>query len=108
MTRYHDGTIAMFGQQPPKPPAHHNAPPGTSAPAARAIEPNAATLRAMVLAHIRETGGCTDDAGQIALGLGPQTYTPRRWELAKQGLVADSGRRAKTSKGRDAAVWCAK
>ena len=89
------------------PPAHHNAPAGTSEVAAERIAGHAKTLRARVLAYIIGQGahGVTDDEGEAALGIKPQTYTPRRGELVAQGLVVDSGRRRKTTSGRPAAVW---
>ena len=92
---------------PPTPPARHNAPAGTSEVAAALIDGSAKDLRARVLAFIIERGqhGATDDEGEAALGIKPQTYTPRRGELAKLGLVADSGERRPTASGRPAAVW---
>lgn len=91
----------------PTPPAHHNAPPGTSDAAARSIAPLTGTLRERVLAFIRDRGpdGATDDEGEQALDLRPQTYTPRRGELVQLGCVIDSGRRRPTASGRSAAVW---
>ena len=35
------------------------------------------------------------------------TYTARRGELVKRGLVADSGHKAKTRSGRRATIWVA-
>lgn len=88
-------------------PAHHNAPPGTSDAAARRIEDFAPTLRRRVHDLIRDRGafGATDDEGESALGIKPQSYTPRRGELVDLGLVMDSGKRRKTESGRAAAVW---
>jgi hypothetical protein len=92
---------------PLTPPAHHNAPAGTSGVAAGRIAGHAKDLRARVLAFIVEQGphGATDDEGEAALGIKPQTYTPRRGELVALGLVVDSGRRRRTASGRPAAVW---
>lgn len=92
---------------PPIPPAHHNAPPGTSQIAARRTVSRAPTQRARVHALIRESGadGLTDDEGEALLGLCPQSYTPRRGELVKCGLVVDSERRRNTGSGCPAAVW---
>ncbi len=89
------------------PPARHNAPAGTSGVAADRIAHCAKDLRARVLGFIVEQGpnGATDDEGEAALGIKPQTYTPRRGELVKLGLVVDSGFRRNTTSGRPAAVW---
>ncbi len=94
---------------PLTPPAHHNAPAGTSGVAADRIVGYAKDLRARVLAFIVGQGphGATDDEGEAVLGIKPQTYTPRRGELVKLGAVVDSGRRRKTGSGRPAAVWVA-
>ncbi|MCX5652570.1 MAG: hypothetical protein NTU45_14470 [Planctomycetota bacterium] len=88
-------------------PAHHNAPPGTSDAAARRIEGHAPRDRRRVHDFIRDRGafGATDDEGESALGIKPQSYTPRRGELVALGLVVDSGKRRKTESGRAAAVW---
>lgn len=92
---------------PLTPPARHNAPAGTSDVAADRIAGHAKDLRARVLAFIVEQGphGATDDEGEAALGIKPQTYTPRRGELVALRLVVDSGRRRPTASGRPAAVW---
>jgi hypothetical protein len=89
------------------PPARRNAPKGTSDKAAERIAGNAWIPRDRILAFIAEqvAHGATDDEGETALGIKPQTYTPRRGELVGLGLVVDSGRRRPTSSGRPAAVW---
>lgn len=94
---------------PLRPPARRNAPHGTSRPTGDRIAEPARDLRARVLAHIVASGeyGSTDDEGETALTIKPQTYTPRRRELALLGLVRDSGRRRATESGRPAAVWVA-
>lgn len=91
----------------PRPPAHHNAPLGTSAVAADAIARHAPTVSYRVLEYFRSRGaeGATDDEGERALGLKSQSFTPRRGELARKKLLIDSGRRRLTSSGRPAAVW---
>ena len=91
------------------PPAHHNAPAGTSSVAASLIAGHAKDLRSLVLAFIVRQGphGATDDDGESDLGIRCSTYTPRRGELVKLGLVVDSGRRRNTASGRPAAVWVA-
>lgn len=89
------------------PPVWHDMPPETSGVAADRIVGHAKDLRARVLAFIVEQGphGATDDEGEAALSIKPQTYTPRRGELVALGLVVDSGRRRNTASGRPAAVW---
>ena len=91
------------------PPAHHNAPLGTSEVAARRVAPRTPNNRERILTLIRERGalGLTDDEGEALLNMGPQSYTPRRGELVKQGLIVDSGRRRKTESGCPAVVWVA-
>jgi len=83
--------------------------PETSSEAAASVLPVASRLRLQVLNHVRSCGGhgATDDEGESALGLKPQTYTPRRGELVALGLVIDSGARRRTASGRRAVVWCA-
>ena len=90
-------------------PAHRNAPDGTSEVAAEKIESEAPTLRAKVYAMIRLAGehGVTDEEGESWLEMRHQTYTPRRGELVRLGLVVDSGQRRKTRGNRPAAVWIA-
>ncbi len=102
-----DQTSQHRTRLPLTPPARHNAPSGTSGVAADRIAGHAKDLRARVLAFIVEQGphGATDDEGEAALGIKPQTYTPRRGELVALRLVVDSGRRRNTASGRPAAVW---
>jgi hypothetical protein len=92
---------------PMRPPARRNAPPGTSDAAAERIMPHAPDARGRILAFIASRGpdGATDDEGETALGIRCQSYTPRRGELARLGLVVDSGRRRPTGSGCPAAVW---
>lgn len=98
---------STFARLPLMPPAHHNAPAGTSEVAARRIAGHTKDLCARVLAFIVEQGphGATDDEGEAALGIKCQTYTPRRGELVALRLVVDSGRRRKTASNRPATVW---
>jgi hypothetical protein len=76
--------------------------------AADAVEPNAETLRAAVLAYVRSRGaqGATDDEIQTALGLSGNTERPRRWELWKTDLIQAQGWR-RNARGRKCAVWVA-
>ena len=60
-----------------------------------------------VVEHLRRCGrgGSTDEEGVIATGLIKDTYAPARFELAKQGVVLDSGRKRRTRSGVEATVW---
>ncbi len=92
-----------------QPPAHRNAPRGTSEVAAARIAGHAPSIRERILAFIRDAGpeGVTDDEGESALDVIAQTYTPRRGELVKLKLIVDSGLRRNTRTGRPAAAWVA-
>jgi hypothetical protein len=78
----------------------------TSAKAADSLGP--ATLNAMqrrVLALLQATPeGLTDEEMQQRLEMNPSTQRPRRIELARRGLVVETGTR-KTASGRMATVW---
>lgn len=89
------------------PPAHHNAPRGTSDVAARRIRGAVPRLLDRVFAFLASRGedGATDEEAATVLRLKAQTFTPRRGELVKAGLVVDTGRRRSTTSGRPAAVW---
>lgn len=79
----------------------------TQLAAYRTITPRAASLRDKVLDFIVSRGahGATDQECQAALDLPAQTQGPRRIELARAGLVRDSGQRRLTPSGRRAIVW---
>lgn len=93
-----------------KPPAHRNAPAGTSEEAAVRIAGHAARQRADVLAVIVKAGafGATDAEIEIATGIRAQSVSPRRGELRELGLIVDSGKRRPTPRGRPAAIWIAR
>jgi len=79
----------------------------TSRSAAEQMRPVARSLRETVLRWFitRGTDGGTDEECQLGLGLKAQTQGPRRGELCRLGLLIDSGRRRRTSSGRQAIVW---
>ncbi len=79
--------------------------PETSREAAVAMT-SAASLRAKVSDFIRARGwhGATDEEIQDALQMDGNTQRPRRWELAKAGLITTHGMRVGRS-GRRALVW---
>jgi hypothetical protein len=81
----------------------------TSLEAAEAIADVAGRLRRRVYQHVVTCGatGTTDDAAEVALDMKHTTYTARRGELVKQGLVADSGHKGTTRSGRRATLWVA-
>jgi hypothetical protein len=82
----------------------------TSHAAAEAIEPDLATLRGKVLAHLRACGkdGATDDEMQVALDMNPSTQRPRRIELCNAGWVVPTEQTRTTRGGREACVWKAR
>tara|TARA_Y100000593_G_C4153904_1_gene258478 strand:- start:116 stop:547 length:432 start_codon:yes stop_codon:yes gene_type:complete len=67
------------------------------------------TLQKKVYDNIVRCGdvGTTDDAAEQKLDMKHTTYTARRGELVKMGLVKDSGERAKTRSGKNAVRWVA-
>jgi hypothetical protein len=77
----------------------------TSRAAAEQAKPGAATQRQTVLEHIEAMGGLTDEQISDQLGISPNAARPRRVELVRLGLVADSGRKRATRSGRMASVW---
>lgn len=96
----------LFDPLPPSPPAQRHSP--TSRDAAAQIAPRAGTLRAAVLAALKDApGGLTDEELQTLLNMGASTQRPRRIELTQAGLVRDSGTTRRTRSGRQAVVWVA-
>lgn len=78
----------------------------TSRAAAQSIsDKKLGDLHRRVYAHLLHNDGATDEEGQRALDLAPNTYRPRRIELTAQGFVKDSGTTRPTLSGRSAAVW---
>ena len=78
----------------------------TSAKAADSLEATTLNrLHRQVLAFLEaRPQGATDEEIIAGTGLNPSTARPRRIELARRGLVVESGTR-KTSSGRMACVW---
>ena len=65
----------------------------------------ARTTRAIVLRCICNSPiGRTDDEGECETGLLHQQYSPRRCELAQEGLIVAVGMR-RTNSGKMAQVW---
>lgn len=96
-----------FDDEPEAPYQHHSE---TSRETAERIEPDLATLRGKVLAHIRDCGstGSTDDECQVALRMNPSTQRPRRVELSNAGWVSRTQATRPTRSGRNAHVWIAR
>lgn len=82
----------------------------TSQAAHIAARPKKGTLRYKVWALILGTGntGATDEEMQIRMGISGDTQRPRRYELVEAGFIKDSGRRRKTTNGKEAIVWVIK
>ncbi len=78
----------------------------TSAKAADSLDATTLTrLHRQVLAFLEaRPDGATDEEIIAGTGLNPSTARPRRIELARRGLVVESGTR-KTASGRMACVW---
>jgi len=83
--------------------------PDTSRAAAERIAPGASGLAVKVFGVIAARGddGATDFEIQESLGMSGDTERPRRWELERDGLIHDSGRRRKSPSGRAARVYVA-
>lgn len=77
----------------------------TSVAAATAITAATPTLREAVYKIIHDRHGLTDEEGAELLGMGLNTYRPRRIELVEIGAVIDTGQTRKTRAGRQATVW---
>jgi len=79
----------------------------TSRAAAIEISKKLNPLQLAVLAFVVQRGalGATDEEIQNGLTMNPSTQRPRRIELERKGLVADSGTTRKTKAGRPAVVW---
>lgn len=92
-----------------RPPYPHNAPKGTSEVAAKMIAARTPNQRARIYRAILESGahGLTDDEGEIQLDIFSASYSARRGELVKLGLIRDTGNRRLTQRGCPAAVWVA-
>jgi hypothetical protein len=105
-------TLFDWGE-PPDPlrdlvPPSHTRGPDTEKIAAAGIRPRAGRLRVLALRALAEAPhGMTH--GELAEATGEYLYSiaPRVTELQRDGLVADTGRRHTTDRGRPAVVWAA-
>jgi len=81
----------------------------TSKQAAIEISEIMHSLQKRVYDNIIKSGetGIIDDAAEVVLDMNHGTYSARRGELVKMGLVKDSGNRGITRSGKKAVKWCA-
>lgn len=81
----------------------------TSKAAADAIAPHLNRLQGVALAAIRAAGdrGLTKEELAETTGLPEKSIGPRAPELARKGLVKDSGQRRLNDTGKPAKVWVA-
>jgi transcription initiation factor IIE alpha subunit len=80
----------------------------TSAQAADSLTPatlNATQRRVYELLAWRGETGATDEEMQAELEMSPNTQRPRRVELARRGMIVESGTTRRTASGRMATVW---
>jgi len=85
-----------------KPP--HNGTP-TSIAAAESVRNVVTGRRLAVLDALRTHGPMTQEQVGEVLGWPIQSVNPRVNELARMGLIRDTGKRRATRSGRNAAVW---
>lgn len=76
----------------------------TSAAAAEAMKPKAATLRAKVLDELRNGPGTADELSD-RLHIDKLSIRPRCSELAARSRIRDSGARRPNGSGKSAIVW---
>lgn len=100
-----DGSRAPGEYDPP-----HVVGSDTSKAAAESVAAHAPILREQVLAQIAKRGavGATCDEIEVSLNGRHQTISARVRELAKDGLIVDSGKRRPTRSGRTASVYVVK
>lgn len=77
---------------------------GTSSDAANKMKPHSSTLRNQVLEALRHEEMTADEAA-AAIGKTPFSVRPRVTELAKLGLIEESGVRRLNDSGSFAVVW---
>lgn len=82
---------------------------GTSAEAARRMEPRANSLQEQAYATLREhSAGLTADEVAAIMGETVLAIRPRLSELKLAGRIERTGQRRKNVSGMFAAVWCCK
>ncbi len=86
-------------------PAHQRHSP-TSRAAAVQIKKAIGPMHELILEHLKTCPeGATDEEMQFTLRMPANTQRPRRRELQRAGLIADSGMTQSTRSGRQAVVW---
>lgn len=102
MSKPPDDQLGLFDR--PAPYAKNS---DTSRAAAASVEPDARTLRGIILAFIRGRGdfGATCDEIEVELGLRHQTASARVFELREAKYIGDFASRRKTRSGRAAVAW---
>lgn len=78
--------------------------PGTSAQAAQQMQPQAGTLRAAVLAVLRQKPYTADEVA-TAIGKSILAVRPRLSELSASGRILETSERRRNASGKLAAVW---
>lgn len=96
-----DEQLKLFGKYPYQPGYQDT---DTSREAAEVMKPRAGTLREKVWGYFQRKN-CTADEIATYLGESVLAVRPRVTELARQGLIADTGVRRKNNSGRKAIVW---
>lgn len=86
---------------------HHKNAPDTEVAAAEKVAPKVGGLRLMVLQflHRRKVGGATGERISKSLDQWLYSVKPRLTELARMGLVKDSGKREVNSRNRREIIW---
>lgn len=99
---------SILGRGTGYPQTHPSTPRGTSGVAAL-MAPSSQSQRMRIYEAICKAGsnGLIDQEGQRELGICTQSYTPRRGELHKLGLIRDAGERRCADSGCSAALWVA-
>lgn len=92
----------LFQYRYPDVPGHRDT--DTSRAAADSMRESATTLRGRCLAVLRVEPLTADEAA-AKLGVSILAIRPRCTELARMGLVRDTGRRRMNESGRSAIVW---
>jgi hypothetical protein len=79
----------------------------TSRAAFESLRPHLNRLQREVFGYVsaRGTKGMTCDEIETQTGLAHQTASARIYELARSGVITDSGQRRPTISGRKAIVW---
>jgi hypothetical protein len=87
-----------------EPPSQKHSP--TSIAAAASIKMRIGPMHRKILAWLEQNpSGASDERMARVLGIGQNTFRPRRRELQLLGRIKDSGRKELTDSGSDAVIW---